>query len=137
MNEGVIWEALMTASHYGLTNLIPIVDRNRMMIDGPTEEVMGLEPLEEKLESFGFEVLSVDGHDFNALAGAMDRAIEVQMADGSRPVFIVANTIKGKGVDFMENQVAWHYGSIDAELRDKALASLDRAYAEQEDAVHE
>ena len=138
-NEGVVWEALMAASHYHLTNLIPIIDRNHLMIDGPTEEVMSLEPLEDKLKAFGFEVLAVNGHDLDKLAGAFDRAIavgELRGGDGAggleektaKPVCIVADTVKGKGVDFMEGQVPWHYGSIDSELRLKALESIDRIY---------
>lgn len=149
-NEGVVWEALMAAAHYRLTNLIPIIDRNRLMIDGPTEEVMGLDPLEDKLAAFGFDVISVNGNDLDELSEAFDRAVERSqqpdlvehdaahtgsnetqpaVASGSeRPICIVANTVKGKGVDFMERQVAWHYGSIDAELREKALASIDRMY---------
>ncbi|MFO7729445.1 MAG: transketolase [Spirochaetia bacterium] len=148
-NEGVVWEALMAAAHYRLTNLIPIIDRNHLMIDGPTEEVMSLEPLEEKLKAFGFEVLSVNGHDFDELAGAFDRAIaagesvadaehkNTAAAEGAagevvfasqKPVCIVADTVKGKGVDFMEGQVPWHYGSIDSELRLKALESIERIY---------
>lgn len=123
-NEGVVWEALMSASHYSLTNLVTIIDRNRLMIDGPTEDVMSLEPLEEKLSSFGFDVLSIDGHDLNELSDAFDHAERIPR---SRPVAIVANTVKGKGVDFMEGQVEWHYGSIDDELRRKALASIERS----------
>lgn len=133
-NEGVVWEALMAAAHYHLTNLIPIIDRNHLMIDGPTEEVMSLEPLEDKLKAFGFEVLAVNGHDLDELAGAFDRAIAVgENAGGTgtetrKPVCIIADTVKGKGVDFMEGQVPWHYGSIDSELRLKALESIDRIY---------
>lgn len=126
-NEGVVWEALMSAAHYSLTNLVTIIDRNRLMIDGPTEEVMGLEPLEEKLSAFGFEVLSVDGHDLDALSDAFDHAERVAGSGKGKPVAIVANTVKGKGVDFMEGQVAWHYGSIDDELRVKALESIERS----------
>jgi len=135
-NEGVVWEALMAAAHYKLTRLVPIIDRNGLMIDGPTETVMSLEPLEEKLAAFGFDVLSVDGHDLDAVAGAIEHAIAAgdssaageTVGHGGKPVCIVANTIKGKGIDFMEGEVPWHYGSIDAELRIKALESIDRMY---------
>jgi len=130
-NEGVVWEALMSAAHYSLTNLITIVDRNRLMIDGPTEEIMSLEPLEEKLSAFGHEVLSVNGHDLDELSEAFDRAERVAQAAEGKPVCIVAHTVKGKGVDFMEGQVAWHYGSIDDELRRKARASLDRSSGDE------
>ncbi len=127
-NEGVVWEALMSAAHYSLTNLVIVIDRNRLMIDGPTEEVMGLEPLEEKLLAFGFDVQSVNGHDLDELSDSFDYAERVQR---DKPVVIVANTIKGKGVDFMEGHVAWHYGSIDDELRGKALASIERLSEER------
>ena len=121
-NEGSIWEAAMAAAHYKTGNLIVLVDRNRMMIDGPTEEVMALEPLADKWRAFGWEVRETDGHDFRQLADAIDYAIAYE--DG--PVVIICNTIKGKGVDFMENDPAWHYGGLSAELVRKAKASLER-----------
>lgn len=121
-NEGSIWEAAMAAAHYKTGNLIVLVDRNRMMIDGPTEEVMGLEPLADKWRAFGWEVRETDGHDFRQLADAIDYAIAYH--DG--PVAIICNTIKGKGIDFMENDPAWHYGGLSAELVRKAKASLER-----------
>lgn len=124
LNEGSNWEAMMCAAHLKLNNLTVIVDRNRMMIDGPTEEVMALEPLADKLSAFGMIVENIDGHDFNALATAVDAA----KSHTTGPTAIIANTIKGKGVDFMENQVPWHYGSVDSSLRDKALASIDSMY---------
>ena len=124
LNEGSNWEAMMSAAHLKLDNLTVIVDRNRMMIDGPTEEVMALEPLADKLTAFGMAVENIDGHDFDAVAAAVDAA----KSRISGPTAIIANTIKGKGVDFMENQVPWHYGSVDSALRDKALASIDSMY---------
>ena len=123
-NEGSVWEAAMAASHYKATNLITFVDRNRLMIDGPTEQVMGLEPFADKWRAFGFIVKEVDGHDFSALSDAVDFA----HAERSAPVLILANTVKGKGIDFMENQVKWHYGGLDSELLAKAKASVDRYY---------
>lgn len=124
LNEGSNWEAMMSAAHLKLDNLTVIVDRNRMMIDGPTEEVMALEPLADKLTAFGMVVENIDGHDFDAVSAAVDAA----KSRTSGPTAIIANTIKGKGVDFMENQVPWHYGSVDSALRDKALASIDSMY---------
>ncbi len=123
-NEGSVWEAAMAASHYKATNLITFVDRNRLMIDGPTEQVMGLEPFADKWRAFGFIVKEVDGHDFAALSDAVDFA----HSERSAPVLILANTVKGKGIDFMENQVKWHYGGLDSELLAKAKASVDRYY---------
>jgi len=119
-NEGSIWEAAMAAGHYKLGHLIGFVDRNHMMIDGPTESVMSLEPLAEKWEAFGWFVQTADGHNMRELADAIDRALAHQ--DG--PSMIVANTIKGKGVDFMENDPAWHYGGLSADLVEKAKKSL-------------
>lgn len=124
LNEGSNWEAMMSAAHFKLDNMTLVVDRNRMMIDGPTEEVMALEPLADKLTAFGMAVENIDGHDFDALEAAVEAAKSRQGV----PTAILANTVKGKGVDFMENQVPWHYGSMDSALRDKALASIDSMY---------
>lgn len=121
-NEGTVWEAAMAAAHFKVTNLVTFVDRNRLMIDGRTEEVMALEPFADKWKAFGFIVKEIDGHDFKALADAIDYA----HAEKKGPVLILCNTKKGRGVDFMEDQVKWHYGSIDSELAAKAHASVDR-----------
>ena len=123
-NEGTVWEGLMATAHFKLTNLVSIFDRNRLMIDGPTENVMGVEPLADKLKAFGMEVVEVDGHDMDALSDAIDKAL----AATEKPVAILANTVKGKGVGFMENEVPWHYGSVDAELKAKAHTSIDEMY---------
>ncbi len=123
-NEGSIWEAAMAAAQFKLTNLITFVDRNKLMIDGTTEEIMGLEPFADKWKAFGFIVKEVDGHNFNALADAIESAQKETKA----PVVIIANTFKGKGVDFMENNVKWHYGGLDTDLVEKAKASVDRMY---------
>lgn len=118
--EGSIWEAAMSAPHFKLGNLIGIVDRNRFMIDGETEDVMPLEPFADKWRAFGWEVVEVDGHDFDQLDEALARA----WAATDVPVLILANTIKGKGVDFMENNVVYHYASADSELCARAKASI-------------
>ena len=118
--EGSVWEAAMSLAHFKLTNVITIVDRNRFMIDGRTEEIMNLEPFADKWRSFGFELIEVNGHNFAELANALDKAWTAT----DKPVLILANTIKGKGVDFMENDVKWHYGSGDSELCEKAKASI-------------
>ena len=118
--EGSIWEAAMSAPHFKLGNLIGIVDRNRFMIDGETEDVMPLEPFADKWRAFGWEVVEVDGHDFDQLDDALARA----WAATDVPVLILANTIKGKGVDFMENNVVYHYASADSELCARAKASI-------------
>ena len=118
--EGSVWEAAMALSHFKLGNVISIVDRNRLMIDGGTEDIMGLEPFGDKWRAFGLEVIEVDGHNFGELAAALDRG----WAATDKPVLILANTVKGKGVDFMENNVVWHYGSGDSELCEKAKLSI-------------
>jgi transketolase len=125
-NEGSIWEAAMAASHYKVSNLTCFVDRNHLMIDGPTEEIMSLEPLADKWRAFGWAVREIDGHDYQQLADAIDFAIE--NADG--PTMILANTVKGKGVDFMENDPAWHYGGLDGEKVELAKKSIERMLAE-------
>ncbi len=120
-NEGSVWEAAMAASHYKINNLITFVDRNRLMIDGATEEIMGLEPFADKWQAFGFIVKEVDGHDFNELSGAIDFAHN----ETQGPVLILCNTIKGKGISFMENEVKWHYGSMNSTLADRAKADVE------------
>ena len=102
--EGSVWEAAMAASHYGLDNLIGIVDRNRLQIDGFTEEVMSLEPYRMKWEAFGWAVREIDGHDFSNICGALNGA----PFEKGRPSLILAHTTKGKGISFMENQPEWH-----------------------------
>ena len=121
-NEGTIWEAAMAISHYRLTSVITFVDRNKYCVDGATEEVMGIEPLADKWKAFGFGVLEVDGHSFAALDDAIRAA---QAADV--PVVIIAHTIKGKGVDFMEDDVKWHYGGLDSDSLARAKASIEKS----------
>lgn len=121
-NEGTVWEAAMAAAHFKVTNLVTFVDRNRLMIDGATETIMGLEPFADKWRAFGFIVKEVDGHDFQALSEAIDYAHD----EKSGPVVIICHTKKGRGVDFMEDQVKWHYGSIDSQLAAQAHESVDR-----------
>ncbi|MGL6106476.1 transketolase [Romboutsia sp.] len=123
-NEGSVWEAAMGIAHYNTTNVITIVDRNKCMIDGRTEDVMKLEPFCDKWKSFGFIVKEIDGHDFDQLSEAIEYAIN----EKTKPVVIVANTIKGAGIDFIEDDYKWHYGSFDNEKREKAIKSLDAYY---------
>jgi transketolase len=126
-DEGSNWEAGMAAAHFKADNLIAFVDRNKCMIDGPTEEVMKLEPLADKWRSFGFEVIEVDGHNMNALADAIDTAL----ATKGKPCMIIADTIKGCGVDYMEGDYKWHYGALNDEKYEQAKASLEKHYAER------
>ncbi|MDR1538642.1 MAG: transketolase [Clostridiales bacterium] len=118
--EGSVWEAAMSLSHFKLLNVIPIIDRNRLMIDGFTEDVMNLEPFADKWRAFGFNVLEINGHDFDELSLALDAAWQAK----DKPALILANTIKGKGVDFMENNVKWHYASADSDLARRAKESI-------------
>jgi transketolase len=104
MDEGQIWEAMMTAAHHKVDNLTAIVDRNDAQIDGRTSSVMNLEPFADKCKSFGFEVFEVDGHDIKAILDTLETAKNVKR----KPSFIIANTKMGKGVSFMEDDYKWH-----------------------------
>ena len=130
-NEGQVWEAAMAISHYNPGNLVTIIDRNRLMMDGTTEEIMGLEPFSLKWEAFGFIVKEVDGHNFKELAAAIDFALE----EKSAPVVIIANTVKGCGIDFMENDFRWHYGGLDSEKIAAAKQSLTAYYEKRTEGV--
>jgi transketolase len=105
LTEGSVWEAAMSAANFQLDNLVAIVDRNGLQITGPTERVMRLEPLEDKFRAFGFEVCSVDGHDPTAMTALFERL----PFQAGRPNLVIAHTVKGKGISFMENQVGWHH----------------------------
>ncbi|MEI7473946.1 MAG: transketolase [bacterium] len=107
LQEGQIWEAAMTSAHYNLGNLTVIVDRNTLQIDGCTEKVMGVDPVDQKFKAFGWEVLTIDGHDLNQIFVALKQAEKIGN-EKQKPVAIVAKTVKGKGVSFMENNSGWH-----------------------------
>lgn len=121
--EGQIWEAIMAASHFHLDRLVCIVDRNQLCIDGYTEEVMAVEPLDERFESFGWATQRIDGHDFAAIIGAFDRLEE----QAGRPNVIIADTIKGKGVARMELDLDWHVGHLGPDDYDAVVAELMEA----------
>lgn len=125
--EGEVWEAAMFAGHHGLDNLTVIVDCNGLQIDGTTEEVGGVEPLDTKFESFGFDTAIIDGHDFDAIEGAM-----AQAKSSDKPFAIIMKTVKGKGVSFMEDQVGWHGKATNAEEFKIAMAELEQQLAELE-----
>lgn len=118
--EGSVWEAAMAAAHYQLDNLVAIIDRNKLQITGKTEAVMGLEPLEEKWKSFGWEVIPADGHDVEKL----QQVLSATPAVNNKPTLIMAYTIKGKGISFMENIPHWHHGVPTAEEYQQAIAEL-------------
>lgn len=119
LQEGSCWEAFMQASHRKLDNLIAIIDRNNLQIDGCTEDVMTLDSLSDKLRAFNWEVIEIDGHDYNAIYEAYKKASELNM-----PVAIIAKTTKGKGISFMENQAGWHGKAPNDEQLAQALEEL-------------
>lgn len=125
-NEGQIWEAAMTAHHYALSSLCAIVDFNKMQIDGFCCDVKTLEPYAAKWRDFGWYAIEVDGHDLGALADAYDKTDTVK----DRPQVIIAHTVKGKGVSFIENQVKWHGIAPKKDELEKALKELDEAAKE-------
>ncbi|MHB8157306.1 MAG: transketolase [Desulfocucumaceae bacterium] len=118
--EGQVWEAAMAAAHYKLDNLTAFVDHNRLQIDGPIEEVMSPEPVADKWKAFGWDVQVIDGHDMLQILQALEKASTVR----GKPQMIVAETVKGKGVSFMENGVGWHGVAPKQEEMEKALAEL-------------
>ncbi len=120
LNEGNNWEAIMFANKYKLTNMIAIVDRNNIQIDGPTEVVMPLEDLRAKWEAFGWHVLEIDGHDIEAIIDAVNMAKAIV----EKPVVIIAHTIPGKGVDFMEYDFHWHGVAPNHEQAKDALKQI-------------
>jgi transketolase len=120
--EGMIWEAAMTASQYQLGNLVWLVDKNQMGRDGYTEDVMNIDPLDEKIASFGFDVQTIDGHDLDEIVATFDA---LPPTSGDRPQAIIANTIKGKGVGHMELNPAWHVGGpIEGEAYDQIVSEI-------------
>lgn len=121
--EGQVWEAAMFASHYKLDNLCLIVDFNGLQIDGNVNEVAGLEPIDSKFEAFGFEVIKINGNDFNEIEAAFNKAKTIK----GKPTAIIAKTIKGKGVSYMENQVGWHGKAPNA---DEYKAAMDELQAQ-------
>lgn len=119
MQEGSVWEALMQASHRNLNNLTAIIDRNRLQIDGNTESVMAIDNLPAKLKAFNWNVIEIDGHNLQEIYGAIESS---KVSD--KPTVIVANTIKGKGVSFMENNAGWHGKAPSREDYEKAMLEL-------------
>ena len=120
IQEGQIWEAAMTAAHYKLNNLCAFLDNNNLQIDGNVSEIMGVEPLDKKWEAFGWNVIKIDGHDFEQILSALDKARECK----DKPTMVIAKTIKGKGVSFMENVCGFHGVAPTLEELERALAEL-------------
>ena len=127
IEEGQVWEAMMFAHQYKLDNLCIIIDCNGLQIDGPCSEVMSAEPIDEKVKAFGFEVVTVDGNDFDELEKAFDA-----FHKSNKPFAIIMKTVKGKGVSYMENQVGWHGKAPNEEEYNIAMAELNAKLAELE-----
>lgn len=128
IEEGQVWEAAMSAAKFHLDNLCAIVDVNGLQIDGATADVMPSEPLDKKWEAFGWHVISCDGHDYQAIEAAFEQARAVK----GQPTVLLARTVKGRGVSFMENNAGWHGKAPNAEQYEQAKAELEAALAELE-----
>ena len=126
VQEGIIWEAAMSAAHYKLDNMIAFLDYNGLQIDGDVESVMNINPIEDKFKTFGWNVITIDGHDFDQKFAALDMAKDTV----DKPTMIIAKTIKGKGVSFMENQASWHGSAPSEEQLQQALSELGGAFHE-------
>lgn len=133
LDEGSCWEAFMAINHFNMTNLITIVDRNHFSIDGDTEDIMALEPLEEKMKAFNFDVKVINGHRFDEICDAIEYA---QKAPKGRPVCIIADTIKGVGMKLTSGKYKWHYGAISDDMY-KACKKDLAEYSKQRIAVAE
>lgn len=120
IQEGSVWEAFMSASHFKLDNLTVIIDNNNLQIDGKVSDVMDPYPIDEKLSAFGFHVINTDGHDIDKLKAAFEEA----KATSGKPTAVIAKTVKGKGVSFMENDPAWHGTAPNEEQRAAALKEI-------------
>jgi len=122
LEEGQNWEAAMTAAHYKLNNLIVFIDNNKLQLDGKTADIKSTEPIADKFKAFGFNVLKIDGHNF----GEIQKAVLKAKKSKDKPTVIVADTIKGKGISFMENQLGWHGKAPSEEEYKNALLELNK-----------
>lgn len=125
IEEGQVWEAAMFAAHYKLDNLTAFLDYNGLQIDGKTSEVMNSDPLDEKFRAFNWHVINIDAHDYDAIRAALKEARETK----GKPTMIIAKSIKGKGVSYMENQAKWHGSAPNTEQYEQAIRELDEAIA--------
>lgn len=127
MDEGTNWEALMAGGHYQLGNLVCIVDKNQVQMTGRTEDVMNLDPLGKKVEAFGWDVIEIeDGNDMLQVCQALEQLPPADPVVRRKPIFIISNTIKGKGVSFMEGNYKWHGGGISREDLERALSDVEK-----------
>jgi transketolase len=121
LQSGQVWEAAMTASHFKVNNLCAIVDNNKIQIDGFVKDIKSVEPIDEKFASFGWNVIKIDGHKYSEVFSAY----EAFLKEETKPTVIIADTIKGKGVSFMENKAGWHGKAPNVEEQDQALTEID------------
>lgn len=128
LQEGQVWEAMMAAAHYQLGNLTAFLDHNGLQIDGKITDVLSPEPVADKFRAFGWKVINVNGHDYVQIMEALEEAKKCK----DKPTMIIAATIKGKGVSYMENQAGWHGNAPNKEQRDQAIAELDEILAKLE-----
>ena len=126
IEEGQVWEAAMFAAHYKLDNLIAFVDNNGLQIDGDIADVMNSYPIDKKFEAFNWNVITIDAHNYDEIRAAIDKAL----VPNGKPTMIVAKSIKGKGVSYMENQAGWHGNAPNAEQYEQAIKELDAKLAE-------
>jgi transketolase len=124
----MVWEAAAAASQFKLGNITAIIDRNSLCLDGKTEEIMAIEPIRGRWEAFGWRVIEVDGHNMEMLVSTLDA---LPPTSGDRPTLIVARTVKGKGVDFMEGDPMWHYAGLSPDMAEKAQKSIDEKSSER------
>ncbi|MFP4459109.1 MAG: transketolase [Candidatus Zixiibacteriota bacterium] len=120
IQEGQVWEAAMTSSHYSLDNLCAVVDNNNLQIDGCVPDVMCIEPIDKKFEAFGFHVIKIDGHCIESFQKAYDEAASIE----GKPTVIIADTVKGQGISFMEDEAGWHGKAPNKEQAEKAITEL-------------
>ena len=126
IQEGQIWESLLQAAHYKLDNLIVVIDYNKHSSSGPVNEVINLEPLNEKLKAFNFHTIEINGNNMNEVVNALNEAYTIK----GMPIAIISNTVKGKGISFMENNPKWHSGAISDEEYEIAIQDLNKAKEE-------
>jgi transketolase len=125
LNEGSVWEAVMAAAQFRLGNVVAFVDKNDMTMDGETDAVMQVSPIDAKFEAFGWNVVTVDGHDVAALVDAVDA---LPPPASERPTVVIGQTVKGRGIGFMEHTTTWHSGQIDDDTLAQCYAELDARY---------
>ncbi|MGL5710970.1 MAG: transketolase, partial [Cetobacterium sp.] len=122
LQEGQVWEAAMTSAHYKLDSVCAFIDSNNLQIDGNVDKIMGVAPLDKKWEAFGWNVIQIDGHNFEEIFAALDAA----KATKGKPTVIIANTVKGKGVSFMENVCGFHGVAPTCDETERAIAELEK-----------